>query len=88
MDRAPPVAATTASLKGRQANANWTMLRRRQTSMLRVTGMGHREHYIAKALEDYKSRHERGRGVAVMPEVAYPLTERGISALAHYLSRF
>jgi cytochrome c553 len=48
---------------------------------------GQREEYIAKALHDYKSGHRVGGGVAAMAEVAYPLTEDEISALAHYLSR-
>jgi cytochrome c553 len=51
----------------------------------RITGQ--REEYIAKALRDYKSGHRTGGGVAAMAEVAYPLTEDQISALAHYLSR-
>ena len=49
---------------------------------------GQREEYIAKALHDYKSGARSGSGVAAMAEVAYPLSEQEISALAHYLARF
>jgi cytochrome c553 len=48
---------------------------------------GQREDYLVKSLRDYKSGHRTGGGVAAMAEVAYPLTEDEISALAHYLSR-
>ncbi len=48
---------------------------------------GQREEYIAKALHDYKSGDRSGGGVAAMAEVAYPLSEQEISALAHYLAR-
>jgi cytochrome c553 len=48
---------------------------------------GQREDYIAKALHDYKSGRRASGGVALMAEVAYPLTEDEITALAHYLSR-
>jgi cytochrome c553 len=48
---------------------------------------GQREEYIAKALHDYKSGLRSGSGVAAMAEVAYPLSEQEISALAHYLAR-
>ncbi|NOJ38065.1 c-type cytochrome [Bradyrhizobium australiense] len=48
---------------------------------------GQREEYIAKALHDYKSGARSGGGVAAMAEIAYPLTEQEISALAHYLAR-
>jgi cytochrome c553 len=49
---------------------------------------GQREQYLAKALHDYKSGARSGGGVAAMAEVAYPLSEQEISALAHYLARF
>jgi cytochrome c553 len=48
---------------------------------------GQREEYIAKALHDYKSGLRSGSGVAAMAEVAYPLSEQEMSALAHYLAR-
>ena len=40
-----------------------------------------------KALHDYKSGVRSGGGVAAMAEVAYPLSDQDIAALAHYLSR-
>jgi cytochrome c553 len=48
---------------------------------------GQREEYIAKALHDYKAGQRTGGGVAAMAEVAYPLTDEEITALAYYLSR-
>ena len=39
-----------------------------------------------KALHDYKSNLRVGGGVAAMAEVAYPLSEEEITALAHYLA--
>jgi cytochrome c553 len=48
---------------------------------------GQREEYLLKALHDYKSGQRVGGGVAAMAEVAYPLSEDDIAALAHYLSR-
>jgi cytochrome c553 len=48
---------------------------------------GQREEYLVKALHDYKAGVRSGGGVAAMAEVAYPLSDRDIAALAHYLSR-
>jgi cytochrome c553 len=47
---------------------------------------GQREEYLVKALHDYKSNVRVGGGVAAMAEVAYPLSEEEITALAHYLA--
>jgi cytochrome c553 len=47
---------------------------------------GQREEYIVKALHDYKSGVRVGGGGAAMAEVAYPLSDHDITALAHYLS--
>jgi cytochrome c553 len=47
---------------------------------------GQREDYLVKALRDYKSGQRSGGGVAAMAEVAYPLSEEEIEALAHYLA--
>jgi cytochrome c553 len=47
---------------------------------------GQREEYLAKALHDYKSNLRVGGGVAAMADVAYPLSEEEITALAHYLA--
>lgn len=48
---------------------------------------GQREDYLLKALRDYKSGVRSGGGGAAMVDVAYPLSEEEITALAHYLSR-
>jgi len=45
-----------------------------------------REDYLLKALNDYKSGARSGGGQAAMADVAYPLSEEEITALAHYLS--
>jgi cytochrome c553 len=47
---------------------------------------GQREEYLLKALHDYKSGVRSGGGMAAMAEVAYPLSEEEIIALAHYLA--
>jgi cytochrome c553 len=47
---------------------------------------GQREDYLVKALRDYKSGQRSGGGGAAMAEVAYPLSEEEIEALAHYLA--
>ena len=48
---------------------------------------GQREDYLVKALHDYKAGTRSGGGGAAMADVAYPLSEEEITALAHYLSR-
>jgi cytochrome c553 len=45
-----------------------------------------REEYLLKALHDYKSGVRAGGGMAAMADVAYPLHEEEITALAHYLA--
>src|SRR3984893_2129552 len=47
---------------------------------------GQREDYLLKALHDYKSGVRSGGGGAAMADVAYPLSEEEITALAHYLA--
>jgi cytochrome c553 len=47
---------------------------------------GQREDYLVKALRDYKSGVRSGGAMAAMAEVAYPLSEEEIEALAHYLA--
>jgi len=47
-----------------------------------------REDYLRKALTDYKTSARSGGAQAVMADVAYPLTEDQIKALAHYLAHF
>lgn len=48
---------------------------------------GQRESYLLKSLRDFKSGKRRGGGVAAMPDAVYPLNDKGLQALAHYLSR-
>ena len=45
-----------------------------------------RQEYLLKALHDYKSGERSGGGQAAMADVAYPLSEEEIEALAHYLA--
>jgi cytochrome c553 len=45
-----------------------------------------REDYLLKALHDYKAGVRSGGGGAAMADVAYPLHEEEITALAHYLA--
>ena len=47
---------------------------------------GQREEYLVKALRDYKSGIRSGGGQAAMADVAYPLSEEEIEALAHFLA--
>jgi cytochrome c553 len=47
---------------------------------------GQRQDYLLKALQDYKSGVRSGGGQAAMADVAYPLHEEEIEALAHYLA--
>jgi len=49
---------------------------------------GQREDYLLKALRDYKSGVRSGGSMAAMAEVAYPLSEEEITALAHFLAHF
>jgi cytochrome c553 len=47
-----------------------------------------REEYLVKALHDYKSGARSGGAGAAMSDVAYPLSDDEIAALAHYLAHF
>jgi len=47
---------------------------------------GQREEYLVKALNDYKSGTRSGGAGAAMTDVAYPLSEEEITALAHYFA--
>jgi cytochrome c553 len=49
---------------------------------------GQREEYLVKALHDYKSGTRSGGAGAAMTDVAYPLSDEEITALAHYLAHF
>lgn len=48
---------------------------------------GQREAYLLKSLRDFKSGKRRGGGVGAMSDAVYPLSDAGLQALAHYLSR-
>src|SRR3982751_1599084 len=47
---------------------------------------GQREEYLVKALHEYKSGMRSGGAGSAMTDVAYPLSEEEITALAHYLA--
>jgi cytochrome c553 len=47
---------------------------------------GQREEYLVKSLHDYKSGVRSGGAGAAMTDVAYPLSDEEIEALAHYLA--
>jgi hypothetical protein len=47
---------------------------------------GQREEYLVKALRDYKTGVRAGGAMAAMADVAFPLSEEEIEALAHYLA--
>ena len=47
---------------------------------------GQREDYLLKSLHDYKAGVRVGGGQAAMADVAYPLSEEEIEALAHYIA--
>jgi cytochrome c553 len=49
---------------------------------------GQREDYLAKTLHDYKSGARNGGPQGVMADVAYPLSDEEIEALAHYLAHY
>jgi cytochrome c553 len=48
---------------------------------------GQRADYIVKALHDYRAAARRGRGMAVMTEIAVTLHEEDIDMIAAYLAR-
>jgi cytochrome c553 len=47
---------------------------------------GQREEYLVNALREYKSGMRSGAAMAAMADVAYPLSEEEIEALAHFLA--
>ena len=47
---------------------------------------GQREDYLVKALRDYKTGVRAGGAMAAMADVAFPLSDEEIEALAHYLA--
>jgi cytochrome c553 len=88
--KAPPDGDADLSKKGAQAAVG-----RRCSSchtdsfagtkaVARLTGQ--REEYLTKALRDYKSGARFGGAGGAMTDVAYPLNDEEITALAHYLA--
>jgi cytochrome c553 len=49
---------------------------------------GQREDYLVKTLHDYKSGARSGGPQGVMSDVAYPLSDEEIEALAHYIAHY
>jgi cytochrome c553 len=47
---------------------------------------GQREEYLVKALRDYKTSVRAGGAMAAMADVAFPLSDEEIEALAHHLA--
>src|SRR5258707_4448775 len=78
------------SEKGKQAAAGRRCASCHTDSYARTKAVarisGQREEYLLKALHDYKSGVRSGGGMAAMADVAYPLSEEEIVALAHYLA--
>ena len=76
-------AGKKAAVAGRCASLSRRRSHRQQKAVARFAGQ--REDYLVKALHDYKSGVRSGGGVAAMAEVAYPLSDQDMAALAHYL---
>lgn len=47
-----------------------------------------REDYLLKALRDFKSGQRTGGGVAAMADAVYPLGDKELRAVAHYMAQF
>ncbi|MGO8913688.1 MAG: c-type cytochrome [Bradyrhizobium sp.] len=88
--KAPPDDNPDLSQKGAQAAAGRRCASCHTDSFAGTKAVariaGQREEYLLKALHDYKSGVRSGGGVAAMADVAYPLSEEEITALAHYLA--
>jgi cytochrome c553 len=69
---------------GRRCNSCHTDSFAGTKAVARVAGQ--REEYLIKALHDYKSGARSGGAGAAMSDVAYPLSDEEITALAHYLA--
>jgi cytochrome c553 len=88
--KAPPDDNPDLSMKGKQAAVGrrcascHTDTFAGTKAVARIAGQ--REEYLVKALHDYKSGQRSGGGQAAMADVAYPLSEEEITALAHYLA--
>lgn len=88
--KAPPDENPDMSKKGAQAAAGRRCASCHTDSYAGTKAVarvaGQRQEYLLKALHDYKSGVRSGGGMAAMADVAYPLSEEEIEALAHYLA--
>jgi cytochrome c553 len=88
--KAPPDGDADLSKKGAQAAVGRRCASCHTDSyagtkaVARLTGQ--REEYLTKALRDYKSGARFGGAGGAMTDVAYPLNDEEITALAHYLA--
>jgi cytochrome c553 len=88
--KAPPDNDPDLSEKGKQAAAGRRCASCHTDSYAGTKAVariaGQREEYLVKALHDYKSGVRAGGAMAAMADVAYPLSDEEITALAHYLA--
>ena len=88
--KAPPDANPDMSKKGAQAAAGRRCASCHTDSYAGTKAVarvaGQREEYLVKALRDYKSGVRAGGAMAAMADVAFPLSDEEIEALAHYLA--
>jgi len=88
--KSPPDNDPDLSKKGAQAAAGRRCANCHTDSYAGTKGVarlaGQREEYLVKALRDYKSGARSGGSMAAMADVAYPLVDEEITALAHYLA--
>lgn len=88
--KGPPDDNPELSQKGAQAAAGRRCASCHTDSYAGTKGVarlaGQREEYLVKALHDYKSGQRVGGSQAAMTDVAYPLSNEEIEALAHYLA--
>jgi cytochrome c553 len=88
--KAPPDEDPDLSKKGAQAAAGRRCASCHTDSYVGTKAVarvaGQRQEYLVKALHDYKTGVRSGGGMAAMADVAYPLSEEEIEALAHYLA--
>ena len=82
--RPGPVKKGAQAAAGRRCAACHTDTYAGTKAVARVASQ--REEYLVKALRDYKSGVRAGGAMAAMADVAYPLSEEEIEALAHYLA--
>jgi cytochrome c553 len=88
--KSPPDNDTDLSKKGAQAAAGRRCASCHTDSYAGTKGVarltGQREEYLVKALREYKSGARFGGSGGAMTDVAYPLSEEEIVALAHYVA--